>query len=147
MKTEIESKLSFSDRISAHVKVKVIKPEPDAKSSLCGCPVDTDEKGNEYFIIPEHQAKYIAQVFPKYTVSKGFLPPEALTNLNTESEGNKQSAGYIKTETEEESEEGEIASLPEGTVIPHKELPPKAKPRGNPNWRKHKTAEPQTVGT
>lgn len=148
MKKEIESKLSFSDRISSHVKVKVTKKEPDAMNSLCGSPVKTDENGNEYFIIPEHQASYIGQVFPKYTVSKGFLPPDALANLNAESEANKQSVGYIRQEGEkDEDEEGEVSTLPEGTVI-SQELPSKPKARGNPNWRKkHATHEAVESGT
>lgn len=120
MKKEIESKLSFSDRISAHVKVKVTKKEPDANRFLCGDPVKIDKEGNEYFIIPEHQAKYIAETFPRYTVSKGYLSPDALADLNAESSSNKQSA-----------EEGEDPALTDS-----QELPVNHKPRGNPNWRK-----------
>ena len=124
MKKGIESKLSFSDRISGHVKIKVTKKEPDANRSLCGDPVKIDKEGNEYFIIPEHQGKYISELFPRYSVSKGYLPADALANLSVESEENKQSV----------EEEANTDSPPEEHVNP--------KPRGNPNWRK-KHIEPE----
>lgn len=134
MKKEPESKLNFSDRISAHVKAKVTKKEPDSMSSLCGDQVKTDKNGNEYFIIPEHQAKYISEVFPQYTVSKGYLPQDALARLNDESASNEQAILGENQESEtDEVEESTPTDLPEGTII-SQELSPKK--RGNPAWRK-----------
>ena len=144
MKKEIESKLNFSDRISAHVKAKVTKKEPDSMTSLCGDPVKTDNSGNEYFIIPEHQAKYISEVFPQYKVSKGYLPPDALSRLNAESASNEQAVlgdGIPEVEPEDESP---VTNLLEGTVIPHVLPVEKTKPRGNPNWRKGYKAHTET---
>lgn len=142
---DVESNLNFSDRISAHVKAKVTKKEPDSMTSLCGDPVKTDKNGNEYFIIPEHQAKYISEIFPKYTVSKGYLPPDALSRLNAESESNESAILGDRIETEDE--EKEETNLPEGTVIPRVLPVEKAKPRGNPNWRKGYKAQTETPDT
>lgn len=126
-------KLSFSDKISAFVKVKITKKEPDAKTSLCGEKVQIDKNGNEFFVIPEHQAKYISETFPNYTVSKGFLPQASLDKINSESELNESIIDTVHIGTPdlatEDNEEEETHTI---TISPKKQ-------RGNPNWlNKHK---------
>lgn len=119
------SDLSFTDKISQFVKVKVTKKEPDAKTLLCGEHVQTDANGNEFFIIPEHQAKYVSDLFPNYTVSKGYLPQQEISKLSEESAKNADVA-MVKTEAETEGD----------TVAT-----PTKKPRGNPHWRRQKADE------
>ena len=122
MAKKVISELSFSDKISGFSKVRVTKPEPDALRSLCGEKVQIDKDGNEFFLIPEHQAKYQAELHPAYKVSKGFLPKELLDKLQEESGRN---AGEVTGEDE--------ASVPK-------------KHRGNPNWgKKHIPAETDVI--
>ena len=70
----------LTQEILNKVKVKVYKKTPDDRTSLCGEPVQSDENGREYFIIPSHQAEYISLVFRHYEVGEEFIPenPEDL---------------------------------------------------------------------
>lgn len=144
MKKVIVEELSFSDKISGFSKVKVMKPEPDALRSICGEKVQTDKDGNEYFLIPEHQAKYQAELHPGYKFSKGFLTKETLAKLNAESERNALVQNIDDATEQDDTPDSPSTDLPEGTVIPQ-EIPkhPVKKHRGNPNWgKKHKVQEP-----
>lgn len=55
------------------LKVKVTKNFPDGRVILCGEPVQVDESGNEFFVIPQHQAEYIKTSCPGWTVSEEFV--------------------------------------------------------------------------
>lgn len=111
-----EHKTTLSEDISARVKVKVSKPEPDALRSLYGEPVIVDENDQEYFIVPAHKAQYTREVFPKYIVSEEFLPDSEINKLRDKSKN-------IQTEQPKSEESTQ-------------ENPPTVKKRGNPNWSK-----------
>ena len=128
MRDKIEESLSFSDKISSYVKVKVSKPQPDALTSICGERVQTDKDGNEFFIIPEHAAKYQKEIHPVYTFSKGFLPQDAYAKLNAESNVNTPVIGE------------EPVAVPIKAADPLPPIPPR-KSRGNPNWGKKRTMD------
>jgi hypothetical protein len=97
-----ERQTTLSEDISARVKVKVLKPEPDALRHLYGEHVQTDEHDQEYFVVPAHQAKYTREVFPRYTVSDEFLPDEEIDKLRVKSKEVKIEQNTQKqTETEE----------------------------------------------
>ena len=66
--------MSISDSIAARIKVKVYKPlkNPDDRLSLCGEPVQTDEEGRQFFIIPSHQAKYQKELHAHYEFGEEF---------------------------------------------------------------------------
>jgi hypothetical protein len=63
------------DEISARTKVKIYKPEgnPDDRVSLCGSPVERDENGRQFFMIPAHQAAYQAELHPHYEVGEAVV--------------------------------------------------------------------------
>lgn len=69
-------KRSLTDEMLGKIKVKVYKKVPDDRTSLCGEPVQVDDKG-EYFVIPAHQAEYIKQIFKQYEVGEEFIPEES----------------------------------------------------------------------
>lgn len=100
---------TLMEQLSTSVKIKVTKPEPDALRSLYGEPVQIDEDGVEFFVVPAHLSQYTRDVFPKYVISKDFLPDDEIMKLKTKSEEAKKEAATT---------------------------PPQAKKRGNPNWVK-----------
>lgn len=68
------AKKTVQEKMIERFKVKVIKDENDDRNSLCGEPLQKDEFGTHYFIIPGHQADYINRIFPNYQVSEPFIP-------------------------------------------------------------------------
>lgn len=100
----------LSNQISSKIKKKVFKKEPDNLRCLCGDPVQYDENGNEYFVIPASFGDYVKKTFPNYTVGDEFLP------------------------------EADIATIakPEVKSVAEEKKEAEKKKRGNPNWGKKK---------
>ena len=73
--------MSISDKIQARIKVAAYKPEknPDNRTSLCGEPMQVDEDGREFFIIPGHCAEHHKKLFPSYEFSEEFEIEEGNT--------------------------------------------------------------------
>lgn len=70
--------MSYQDQIRGmqnRMKVKVYKPQDnlDDRSSLCGSPVQSDDEGNQFFIIPASQADYQSKLHPHYIFGEAFL--------------------------------------------------------------------------
>lgn len=61
----------LSEKLLRTVYVKVYKPFPDGRNSLCGEPVKKDAKGNEYFEIPACFADAATSI--GYTVGEEFI--------------------------------------------------------------------------
>lgn len=73
--------MSFQDQMNAvqnRMRVKVVKPadQLDDRLSLCGEPVQTDEDGNQYFVIPAHQAEYQMKLHPHYIFGEPYIEEE-----------------------------------------------------------------------
>ena len=66
--------MSITDKIQARIKVAAYKPEnnPDNRMTLCGEPLQRDEYGREFFIIPGHCAEHHKKLFPSYEFSEEF---------------------------------------------------------------------------
>jgi hypothetical protein len=56
--------------VSNRTKVRIYKPadNPDDRVSLAGAPVQRDEEGRQFFLVPAHQAEYQAKLHPHYEV-------------------------------------------------------------------------------
>lgn len=56
------------NEIQNRTKVKIMKPagNPDDRVSLAGEPVQYDEDGRQFFMIPAHQAEYQSKLHPHY---------------------------------------------------------------------------------
>jgi hypothetical protein len=63
------------NKLGNKMKVKVTKPldRLDDRASLCGEPVQHDDEGNQYFVIPAHAADYQSQLHPHYIFSEPFI--------------------------------------------------------------------------
>lgn len=72
---------SISEAILAKVKVRVTKTVRDDRKTLCGEPVQFDQDGNQFFVVPGHQADYVKNLFPRYAISDEFIstPPSTAT--------------------------------------------------------------------
>jgi len=114
------SQLGKPKRVSLNdlAKVRVSKPEPDNLKMMCGEPLQIDEKGNEYFVIPAHQAEYVSKIFSRYQVSDEFLPDDVVETM----QGKKQPDVVIP--------------VSEGNIIETPQMHVEVKKRGNPNWGK-----------
>lgn len=66
--------MSLIEDFKSQVKVKVTKRDSDGRVLLCGEPVQTDEDGKQFFIIPAHQAEYIKATCIGWDVSEEFVP-------------------------------------------------------------------------
>lgn len=75
---------SISEKFTSSLKVKVTKNESDSRNSLCGGKMQVDDEGNEYFIIPAHQAEYQSKIHPHYTFGPEFVPDDASTGASKE---------------------------------------------------------------
>ncbi|GEM_PF-3213508 len=64
----------IAESVLSKVKVRFYKKTEDDRTSLCGEPMQIDEKGREFFEIPAHQADYISKVFPHYEMGEEFIP-------------------------------------------------------------------------
>ena len=70
----MKKKQSASEKYLGSLRVMVTKPVPDSRNSLCGEPVQTDGEGNQFFIIPAHQAAYQKAIHPQYVFGEEFVP-------------------------------------------------------------------------
>ena len=113
----MKKKQSASEKYLGSLRVMVTKPVPDSRNSLCGEPRQTDGEGNEFFIIPAHQAAYQKAIHPQYEFGEEFVPGDSTLFVNS-----------VLKKAEERANEPE-------------EQPVKPK-RGNPNWsKKHDQVE------
>jgi len=69
---------TLQDQINAlgnKMKVKVTKDPArmDDRCSLCGEPVQQDDEGNQFFIIPAHTADYQSKLHPHYNFGEPFI--------------------------------------------------------------------------
>lgn len=85
---------NITDDFLSKVKVRVDKKQPDDRTSLCGEPVQTDEEGRQFFIIPAHQADYIKDTFSYYEVGEQFI----------EEKGTPKKTGRPRKEEKEKEE-------------------------------------------
>jgi hypothetical protein len=68
----------FNDQIKTmtnKMKVRVYKPadNPDDRVSLCGCMVQREKDGRQFFDIPAHQADYQSKLHPHYIYGDAFM--------------------------------------------------------------------------
>lgn len=61
------------EEYAAKCVVKVVKSDNDARTILCGEEVQVDKDGKQFFIIPAHQASYIKNTCPGWTVTDEFV--------------------------------------------------------------------------
>ena len=66
--------MSISDKSQSRIKVAAYKPAdtPDNRTSRCGEPLQYDEDGREFFVIPGHCAEMHKKLFPTYEFSEEF---------------------------------------------------------------------------
>lgn len=66
--------MNISDKIAARIKVACYKPadNPDNRTSMCGEPMQIDEDGREFFVIPSHAAELHKKLFPTYEFGEEF---------------------------------------------------------------------------
>jgi len=67
----------FVNDIVNRGRVKVTKPanNSDDRISLCGSPIQRED-GEEFFIIPAHQAEYQSKLHPHYKFGEPFMEGE-----------------------------------------------------------------------